>query len=430
MRKLSILISLLFLVIFAEGQEPTITDELIELSTPSYPAMSIMGTLPQEINKPKSYNQLETTLINSFSQEGSFGIPRNFGLEVMPYWLKSKPYKEFSYEKLSKNQCAPLENLALSMGTVNENIGDTLFNTKIGFGVRTLIFSGKVAKNDLDSIRVLKEAFLNKSFSHVNLIFVLTIIQNESFNSYQNFISKLEEELRKSMIDTDSIEIEKEVSIAIEYVETVFPAEKWTNNTKTEQVANEVKTAVNIKLNEEEFTSLAKNIEDQQTRKYGFFWEIAMATYLDFPYGNIDYSLVPKLGIWTTATYRLPSQKVDFIGTFRFIKDFQLENEAFNLDYGGALIFHVHKFSFAGEYLQRFQSAVLESSTNDEGYKIRTSKTRFDYRATLNISYQISPGVVVAYSFGKNFGFSDNNSNDLINQLSINFGLGRVPLKL
>ncbi|MEZ5195899.1 MAG: hypothetical protein R2764_05740 [Bacteroidales bacterium] len=132
MRKAGILILFSIFWIFTKGQEPTITDELMELSTPSFPAMSIMGTLPQEINKPKSYNQLEATLINSFSQEGSFAIPRNFAMEVMPYWLKSKPYKEFNYEKLSRNEFAPLENLAVSLGTVNENKGIRLSIRKLG----------------------------------------------------------------------------------------------------------------------------------------------------------------------------------------------------------------------------------------------------------------------------------------------------------
>lgn len=430
MKKTGILILFSLFWVFTKGQEPTITDELMELSTPSFPAMSIMGTLPQEINKPKSFNQLEATLINSFSQEGSFAIPRNFGMEVMPYWLKSKPYKEFSYEKLSRNEFAPLENLAVSLGTVNENKGDTAFNTKIGFGLRTLIFSGKLTKNDVDSIEIFKNLFLLKTRYQANLIAVLSGIILEDFDSYQNFMNRVEKELRLINMELDSAEITNEVKISKEFIQSVIPPESWTNETKTFEVVDEILKAIDKKLNDKEFTSLAKNIQDRQTRKYGFFWEVAAASFLDFPDGNMGYSLVPKLGIWTTATYRLPNQKFDFIGTFRFIKDFQMDANAYNLDFGGSLIFSLHNFSFAGEYLQRFQNATIETIVNEDGYKVRTSKTRFDYRATLNISYQISPGMVVAYSFGKNFGLSEDTNNDLINQLSLNFGIGRVPLKL
>ncbi|MEZ5195898.1 MAG: hypothetical protein R2764_05735 [Bacteroidales bacterium] len=231
-------------------------------------------------------------------------------------------------------------------------------------------------------------------------------------------------------MELDSAEVTNEVKISKEFIQSVIPPESWNNETQTIEVVTKILNAIDKKLNEKEFTSLAKNIQDRQTRKYGFFWEVAAASFLDFPDGNMGYSLVPKLGVWTTATYRLPNQKFDFIGTFRFIKDFQMDANAYNLDYGGSLIFSVHKFSFAGEYLQRFQNATIETIVNEDGYKVRTSKTRFDYRATLNISYQISPGMVVAYSFGKNFELTEDTSNDLINQLSLNFGIGRVPLKL
>lgn len=434
MVKFKLLLFLLFTTLIVSSQETSITEELIELGTPSYPAMTLMGILPQEVTRPKSLSQLEATLINSFVQEGSFAVPRNFALEVMPYWLKSHPYKEFSYEGLSKNEFAPLENFALSVGTVNENFGDSIFNTKIGFGARTLIFSGKVEKVKLDALDKLVKQFHFLSYSNTTLIAVLFTVQNENFATYNDFFSKIESELRKNMNDQEPDFINQEILKAREYFKGFIPENEWnspvTDALPTRALAGDMLAQMDKKLNDKEFTELAARIQDVQARKTGFFWEVATSSYLDFPEGNMNFSTVPKFGIWTTASFTLPRSNFGALATLRYIRDFEIETNTSNFDYGGGLFYQTHKITFAAEYLQRYQTTTIERTMEQDGYNLNSTNKRYEYRATLNVSYRLSRSIVVAYTFGKTFGVTDNRITNIVNQLSLNFGLGRVPLKL
>ena len=434
MKKAGFILLIGIQLVKAYAQENTISEQLIELGIPSYPAMTLMGIQPQEINRPKSLDQLEATLINSFSQEGSFAIPRNFALEIMPYWLKSHPYKEFSYEGLSKNEFSPLENLALSLGTSNESISDSVFRSRLGFGARTLIFSGKVSKPKLDTLNILVKKFRFLSYSNEKMVIVLFTIMNEEFATYRDFLNMMEAELRKSMQDKDSTYIEEEIGKAREFFRGFVPEDHWNNsvtNTLTVPVlVDSMFKQLNDKMNAEEFTSLAARIEEVQARKTGFFWEVAASTFLEFPKGNFSYSTIPKLGAWTTLTYILPQNHFGLLATLRYIRDFQTESKTTDLDFGGSAFYQTYKIAFSAEFLQRYQTSTVERTKDNDGFELHTTKTRYEYRASLNISYRLSSSIVIAYTFGKSLGKTDNSTSNLVNQLSLNFGLGMVPLKL
>lgn len=416
------------------GQESTIKEELIELGIPSHPAMTLMGIQPQEITRPKSLKQMEATIINSFTQEGSFAIPKNFALEIMPYWLKSKPYKEFRYEDLAKAEFAPLENLGISVGTSSEKVNDSLFRPRIGFGARTLIFSGKVEKAKLDSLNRLAERFRFLSYSNEKMIIVLFTMMARTFPTYQAFFDTIESELRKSMHDRESGFIEKEILKAQDFFIGFIPEEKWNDapadTLTTLMLAEMMMSELDRKMNDTEFTELAAQVQEMQARKTGFFWEVAASTFLEFPKGDFNYSTVPKLGAWTTITYVFPENHFGLLATLRYIRDFQTETNTSNLDFGGSVFYQTHKIAFAAELLQRYQSTTLDRSKDPDGYELHTTKTRYEYRSSLNISYRLSESLVVAYTFGKSFGTTDNLQSNIVNQLSLNFGLGMIPLKL
>ena len=93
-------------------------------------------------------------------------------------------------------------------------------------------------------------------------------------------------------------------------------------------------------------------------------------------------------------------------------------------------MYQSQRFSLSGEYLQRMQTATISRTIDQDGFELKTTRTRYDYRATLNISYRITPEIILTYCFGKAFDFSDGRKNSLISQFSVNLGFGRVPLKV
>lgn len=433
MRKQVLFLFFLSLVLNMHGQEQTLEEEITELGIPSYPAMSLMGILPQEITRPKSLDQLEATLINSFTGEGSFAIPRNFAMEIMPYWLKSHPYKEFSYDELLKNEFAPLENLALSLGTSNQSLNDSVFSSRIGFGARTLIFSGKVSKPQLDSLNRFVRKFRLLSYSEENLIIVMFTMQNSGFATYRAFFDTAFSELRKSMAALDGDRIEKEIVKAENFFAEFVPRDQWdipVNSPLTVQkLADSIINQIDAKLNDKEFTSLAAEIQKVQARKTGLLWEVAASTFLEFPEGDFNYSTVPKLGAWSTLSYIFPPDRFGLSAMVRYIRDFQTESGTTDLDFGGSAFYQTNKITFAAEFLQRYQESVIERTIDQDGFNLNTTRTRYEYRTSVNVSYRLSQSMVIAYTFGKAFSTTDSKVSGLVNQLSLNFGLGNVPLK-
>ena len=432
MKKIHFILLLLACSGYLYAQDGMINKQLMELSPPSFPAMAIMGVVPQEINRPKSFHQMEATLINSFTQDGSFALPKNFALEVMPYWLGSHPYKEFNFDRLSKTECAPLENLAISLGSVNENQGDSVFHSQVGFGMRTLLFSGKMDRGQLDSMKKYREQFFMRSKNIFDLLNATEIAKDSSYATYDSFFKAILNEYSKILGDDPGKK--ERMLLAEEFLSKFIPPD--IHNTAiqgkeiTLQLANRMQESLDQKVQEKEFTELAARIQQFQTLKYGLFWEVAAATYLDFPNGDFHYSRVPKLGIWTTATYTLKNQLFSFIGSLRYIRDFKVETNTSDIDFGGSVLYQSHRFSLAAEYLQRYQTATISRTIDENGYDLRTTRTRYDYRTTLNISYRMTPEIILTYCFGKAFDFSDDKKNSLINQLSLNLGFGSVPLKL
>ncbi len=60
-----------------------------KLTIPSTPAFSILNYEPTSVMKPTSNKDLAADVLNSFDKDGK--LLMNLGLEVSPYWLKSRP---------------------------------------------------------------------------------------------------------------------------------------------------------------------------------------------------------------------------------------------------------------------------------------------------------------------------------------------------
>lgn len=413
--------------------------ELNDLAPPSFPAATIMGVQPMEIVKPRSYNELETALINNFTEGGAVLIPNDFAMEVMPSWLAKPTSRRFvRADQLGKNKFdlkkIAWDNLAISIASVNENIGDTSFNTKLGFGFRTKLLEGRLSK--LTKTRIaLKRLSVQESHIVPDAIkFAIQSVKIKLRTEGETVTKKTFGDLAiqglENQADSAGLRI-----IANQYWDEAAKSEESLSKDGWSAVSEMLQKKANDFSNSPERIELAKELADLRGKRTGFIWEIAAASFVDFPTGSMDYSDIPKVGAWTTFSYTEGKGIGDFSLLIRYINDLGLArsdttvNNAFDLDIGFRASVNLKNFTLAAEGLMRWKTigATLPGTTQFGTGKI--NYTQKDYRLAINASYAFGNKLSIGYTFGKNFDFTEGTDLNLINQLSLNYAFGSVPIK-
>jgi hypothetical protein len=419
--------------------------QMDDLTIPAAPAVTIMGEQPMEISRPKTLNQLETNLINSFTDGQSFILPEGLALEFMPFWLSSRPSYHFDYAKAEKNESSFLKHLSLSVGTINKNVGDTSWNSRVGFGFRSQIFSGKLSKESLDTLKAIRKKFVNTTRPALIAKTRVNQLSGTVSVTPDQIMSKLEKSIL-SDFQTNNLSLSDAgefVKWLEKNVREIYRKEKRNmteNEVKTQlkkiiddaQIANDANVFATI---ETTTTDFAKTSERIRLNRIGWKWEVAGATYVDFPTQAFTYSQVPRLGLWSNISYTFKKPNISLILQNRYIHDFLTMHEngkgqgANMVDNGLSLSIDVKRFSMALEGILRYQW-LTEREELPGGWTRATPITELDYRVALNVGYRISDKIMVTYTFGKTFSQSLAINTPLVNQVSLNFGFGDVPLKL
>src|SRR5688500_12952053 len=86
------------------------------ISVPSTPAFSILNYEPSSIMRPSNPKDLSADILNSLSRDGK--LLMNLGMEVAPYWLKSRSQlTREAYDSATGKQLF-FQSLSLSAATV------------------------------------------------------------------------------------------------------------------------------------------------------------------------------------------------------------------------------------------------------------------------------------------------------------------------
>ena len=73
---------------------PTIT--LADLRTPTSPAFTLLGIAPTDIERPTTPRAFAVSLLSALRDGDGSLLPRDFALEVAPYWLVQRPTLSFT----------------------------------------------------------------------------------------------------------------------------------------------------------------------------------------------------------------------------------------------------------------------------------------------------------------------------------------------
>jgi hypothetical protein len=131
-------------VLAQDAKETKIDD----VKTPPSPAFVLLGVAPSDVEKPTTPRALATSILSAVQDSGS-GVPKNFALDVAPYWLVSHPaLTREEYIQPSVFQSLR-QTLSVSIATAEQNADaakNIVGGTVGGAGVRAAILLGKPSK--------------------------------------------------------------------------------------------------------------------------------------------------------------------------------------------------------------------------------------------------------------------------------------------
>jgi len=148
---MKVLIAILFLGLTtsaaAHAQAPATATaiEIDDLRTPSSPAFVLLDVTPASVERPESPKAFVLNLLSTVSQ--SDGLPKDYALQLAPYWLKSHPNLTFGDYQNPNPAQSMLRTMTLSVATSplldRSAAAATTIGTRIGLGVRTNILGGR-----------------------------------------------------------------------------------------------------------------------------------------------------------------------------------------------------------------------------------------------------------------------------------------------
>lgn len=119
--------------------------EARDFKTPTAPAFAIIGTVPSEVETPRSLKELSLALYASFGG-GKFG--QDVALDVAPYWLFAHPGLSYDEYVGGPSLLQLASNTSVSAATVA--VPDALA-TDVGLGIRTHLFWPDASNRDPQS---------------------------------------------------------------------------------------------------------------------------------------------------------------------------------------------------------------------------------------------------------------------------------------
>jgi hypothetical protein len=382
MRRLLLVVLFGGVSVGAAAQTAPVTTTPDDLRTPLAPAFALLDVTPTSIDRPQNPRALTLNLFSAF-REGE-GLPRNYALDVAPFWLRSHPTLTFDdyYNPTLRQTIA--RTFSVSVATTSTPAADPALPgvTSLGLGVRTLIVQGR-AHPALQSAR---HALMAVSFAQ----------------------AELDDEIVKLEFQHDAAVTAGRTEDARKLKEGLAAAQRKTQARRDELSA--------------EARSIALRIQELDKDRVGLIVAVAAAHVIDFPGERFQDAEAARWGLWLTPAYRMLAcldatrdcdATLDVIAVARLLADRRGTADDSTWDIGGRVLWQPTKeFALSGELVRRggLDGAGGESSTRSVGV----------------LEYRLRDDLVLFASFGKNFD-GEPSGRTLVSLLGINVGFGKKP---
>jgi hypothetical protein len=331
---------------------------------------ALLGTTPASIERPQTPRALAMNLISAVREEE--GLPRNYALEVAPYWTAYHPDLSFDdYYNAGLLQTVA-QTFAVSIATTPLSGIAAVGGTRIGAGFRTLLRAGR--------------AHPQLAAAHAELISVDTRIAEAS-----DAIPPLRQQAfdaRRAGRIAEADELDKKVAAA------EAEAERQTADLRRQA------------------TEAARRVGDLDRSRVGFQLALAGAHVWDFPSDRFEQREPAQWGVWITPAYRIST--IDIMAAVRYLADRRGDADERTWDVGGRLLWQPSlELAVSFEMLRRGGTALSggDSSTRTVGM----------------LEYRVNEGIVLYGSFGKDF-LDQPGARTLVSIVGVNLGFGRTPI--
>ena len=404
-------------------------EKLQKLVAPTSPASAIAGMQPTTVLAPKSYNALETALFNNFTDGDGVVIPNDLSIEFTPYWTKSHRLSISDYLYPTMGQSF-IRNSSFSVSsTQGFQLGDSSSSNALGLGWRTSIYFYNDDKDTVDKMRNTIAQTSNAQSLINNAAFGL--LENNDSLSKSQFLEQMKpiliNQFYKNKIYSSITESEKMVNEL--YADTASLPRRDATDSLYNSFIQWIRTGISGEL-------VFKQFKQYLTNREGLSIDIAVATLVNFPTNDFEFSYAPKTAFWLTPTYRFWSD-TNHVLKAMLVYRYEWFNLGYyksyfpnatvyrnNHDFGVSFAAEFKKCSVQFELVGRASETEIPAGTDAEGRQLYVREKDDDLQYMLVLNYRLTDQIVLTYNFGNRFDPVLNPDHTLVSTLSLNFGFG------
>lgn len=385
---------LLIYCLICWGSNGAFAQDGSKLTLPSTPAFSILDFEPSTVMRPTTNKGLASDILNSFDKNGK--LLMNLGLEVSPYWLKSRPaltrkeYLEPSFKQIF------LQSLSLSAATVKDTITG---NNKLGVGFRFKLHDGKPVA-DLEAA----EQKFDEETTLINFINTIRLEVADSGYSIQQTIDMLLDLMTQASLPQEMIDGFRQ------------QAYKWDDNfnDSPRDVVQFLDKLISVRS--EENHDLYSRISELQYVRKGLILELAGAgAFKTSGDGNNE-----RFGFWVNASHYVSPDDL-FTLTARYMHATK-DTTRNNFDLALSFLKKTDKFNISLEgALRWYREEVPAHDINNQ--PILKLEKDFTYRIAFQSSYLFTKDISINISIGKDFNSPYVSRNGYFSILGLNYSL-------
>ena len=381
---------------------PTVT--LADLRTPTSPAFTLLGIAPTDIERPTTPRAFAVSLLSALRDGDGSLLPRDFALEVAPYWLVQRPklsFKEYSdpTSLQSLKQTFSLS-VAATKGSKEEIalVGDA---TNIGIGVRASPVAGHAPAKLVELTKGLRLAQTR------------ALVIGELLDASANPTAPVPAAIRTELDDLARAEVDDPVAYKkmLKEIETILVAALAADSPDAKARVALQKMAVDANAR---MSKVALEIQAANQQRVGWVVDVAGGFVVRSLTVDTSNTEVTRGGLWASTGYSGTNTHGMFL--VRLLKNRADPTQAeTTIDAGGKISHRIDQLTLSGELLWRFdQSEVKRSSTTE--------------RAVVNIEYRVTEDVAITSTFGRDYGNTTLGlDGTTIAILGVNIGLGKLP---
>jgi hypothetical protein len=295
------------------------------LRTPTSPAFTLLGIAPSSVERPNTPASFALSILNR--TETFSTVPKDFALELSPYWLLS--HRSLGWRQDGKRSLGQSFLRTLTVSAASANTGtDAAPMTSVAIGARTSILSGALSRQSTDALEKL-EVLISRQGA-----LVLELLQPK--------LALLDSRLKADLASLEERSSKGEIGVSASRAESARLLKDY--NDRKQQLLAEV-----LESDAYREHPLVKEAKAFAVNREGVILELAGAAAWDFPGDSWEERRARQWGLWITPSYQRAPWSL--VGVGRYLRD-EIKDVR-SLEFGGRAIYSRDRYALSIEYLRR-----------------------------------------------------------------------------